>query len=59
MKHTKETYYTSPTTGMTYRIDPELSKRKREPMFPEKIARITEIIKKADMSSLEKRRPQK
>jgi hypothetical protein len=53
MKQSKDKYQTSPYTGMTYRIDEELGKRKA-PMFPEKIARITEIIKKANLSILEK-----
>jgi len=58
MKQPKDKYQTSPYTGMTYRIDEDLGKRKQS-MFPEKIARITEIIKKANMSILEKRHPKK
>jgi hypothetical protein len=59
MKQSKDKYFTSPHTGMTYRIDENLGKNRREPMFPEKIAKITQLIKTADMSILEKRRSQK
>ena len=59
MKQPEDKYHTSPYTGMTYRIDEELGKRRKEPMFPEKIARITEIIKKANLRILEKRHPKK
>ena len=59
MKQSKDKYYTSAATGMTYRIDPELGKKRREPMFPEKIDRITALIKKANMNILEKRQPKK
>lgn len=55
MKQPKDKYQTSPYTGITYRIDEELGKRRKEPMFPEKIARITELIKKAELSILQKR----
>ena len=58
MKQPKDKYQTSPYTGMTYRIDEELGKRKGS-MFPEKLARITEIIKKANLSILEKRHSKK
>jgi len=48
MEQQKEEYFTSPSTGMTYRIDPELSKNRKKPMFPEKIARAKEILSKLD-----------
>ena len=48
MEQQKEEYFTSPSTGMTYRIDPELGKNRKEPMFPEKIAKAKEILSKID-----------
>lgn len=49
MKQPKEEkHYTSPHTGMTYRISEELGERGKKDLFPEQTARAREIISKID-----------
>ena len=42
----KEKYYYSPETGMRLLISEELGERMKKPLFPEKLAKATEMVKK-------------
>ncbi len=52
-------YYTSPSTGMKFRIDKELGEKMKKPLFPEQIAKAKKFLEKADLSLVEKYRKKK
>ena len=52
-------YYTSPSTGMKFRIDKALGEKMRKPLFPEQITRAKKFLEKADLTLLENHRKKK